>query len=306
MQTTMPTILATTSSFGRACPEAVELLRAAGFSLAVNQHGRKLTGAELVELLARHRPVGLLAGTEPVTAEAINGAKDFLRVISRVGVGWDNVDHEAARAADIPVRRTQGVLDDAVAELALGFMLDALRHISRHDRELRQGAWTKRLGGLLRGRTVGIVGFGAIGRRVAELVGAFGARVVFTDVQQVSSPLVEQRALPDLLREADIVTLHASGSGCLLGAAELALVMPHVILVNTARGGMIDETALAAALSEGRVGCACLDVFEAEPYKGPLVEAPNTVLTAHIGSYAMEAREAMERMAVENLLEELA
>lgn len=301
----MPTILATTSSFGTACPEAATLLRAAGHELIVNPHGRKLTGAELLELLAEHLPVGLLAGTEPVTAETINAAKDFLRVISRVGVGWDNVDHDAARAAGIPVRCTEGVLDDAVAELTLGFMLDALRHISRHDRDLRQGVWKKRLGGLLRGRCVGIVGFGAIGRRVAELVITFGARVVFTDVQKTPSPLGEQRSLPDLLREADIVTLHASGSRCLLGAAKLALVKPHVIIVNTARGGMIDETALAAALNEGRVGCACLDVFGAEPYKGPLVESPNTVLTAHIGSYAVEARERMERMAVENLLAEL-
>lgn len=301
----MPTILATTSSFGSASPEAVGLLRAAGYDLVVNPHGRKLTGAELMELLALHKPVGLLAGTEPVTAEAIASASAHLRVISRVGVGWDNVDHDAAKATGIPVHRTEGVLDDAVAELTLGFMLDALRHISRHDRDLRQGLWKKRLGGLMRGRCVGIVGFGAIGRRVAELVKAFGVRVVFADVQKLSSPLGEQRDLPDLLREADIVTLHASGSGCLLGAAELALVKPNVILVNTARGGMIEEAALAAALSEGRVGCACLDVFEAEPYKGPLVEAPNTVLTAHIGSYAVEAREAMERMAVENLLAEL-
>jgi len=301
----MPIVLATTSSFGSACPEAVELLRATGYELVVNPHGRKLTGAELMALLAERRPVGLLAGTEPVTAEAIASAGGFLRVISRVGVGWDNVDHDAARRLGIPVRRTEGVLDDAVAELTLGFMLDALRHISRHDRDLRRGVWKKRLGGLLRGRLVGVVGFGAIGRRVAELARAFGARVVFSDVRPVDSPLGEQRALPDLLREADLVTLHASGSGCLLGAVELALVKPGVVLVNTARGGMIDEAALAAALAEGRVGCACLDVFGHEPYAGALAGLENCVLTAHIGSYAAEARERMERLAVLNLLEEL-
>jgi D-3-phosphoglycerate dehydrogenase len=301
----MPTVLATTSSFGSACPDAAGMLHAAGFELVVNPLGRKLTAAELVDLLARHRPVGLLAGTEPVTGKAIHGAREFLRVISRVGVGWDNVDHGAAREAGIPVRRTEGVLDDAVAELTLGFMLDALRHISRHDRDLRQGVWKKRLGGLLCGRTVGIVGFGAIGRRVAELVLAFGARVLFADVQPSKSPLGEQRSLPDLLREADLVTLHASGSGCLIGQAELTLVKPRVILVNTARGGMIDEAGLAKALAEGRVGCACLDVFEEEPYAGPLAGLENCILTAHIGSYAAEARERMERMAVENLLEEL-
>jgi len=301
----MPTVLATTSSFGSACPEAKTLLCAAGLELVVNPYGRKLTHAELIELLAEHQPIGLLAGTEPVSAEAIHFAQKFLRVISRVGVGWDNVDHEAARAAGIPVLRTEGVLDDSVAELVLGFMLNALRHISRHDRDLRQGIWKKHLGGLLRGRMVGVVGFGAIGHRVAELAGAFGARIVYSDVQQVKSALGEQRTLPELLREADIVTLHASGSGCIIGPEELKLVNAHVVLVNTARGGMIDEDALAVALTEGRVGCACLDVFEQEPYAGPLTLAPNTILTTHIGSYAAEARAHMERLAVENLLASL-
>jgi D-3-phosphoglycerate dehydrogenase len=298
----MTTILATTSSFGDACSEAVDLIREAGFTLVTNPLSRKLTEAELVLLLSQHRPVGLLAGTEPITSIAINSARDFLRCISRVGVGWDNVDHEAAREANIPVFRTEGVLNDAVAELTLGFMLDALRHISRHDRDLRQGVWKKRIGGLLRARVVGIVGFGAIGQRVAELVSAFGARVIYSDTHPVASPLGEQYELLDLLRAADIVTLHASGSCCLLGRAELALLRPHTIVVNTARGGMIDETALAEALGAGRIGSVCLDVFEREPYTGPLLGMQGAVLTAHIGSYAAEARSAMELMAVQNLL----
>lgn len=298
----MPTVLATTSTFGQWQSRATALLRAAGHNLQTNPHGRRLTEDELAELLRQHRPVGLLAGTEPVTNAVLEAARGHLKVISRVGVGWDNVDREAAARLGIPVLRTEGVLSDAVAELTLGMILGALRHIPRHDRELRAGAWVKRPGGLLRGRTLGIVGFGAIGRCVAKLAAAFEPRIIYADARQISSPLGTQRALPALLAEADIVTLHASGSGRLLGPAELDLMKPGAVLVNTARGGMVDEDALAERLASEAIGCACLDVFEAEPYEGPLRQAPNAVLTPHIGSYAAEVRADMEFLAVKNLL----
>ncbi|MFH1913492.1 MAG: NAD(P)-dependent oxidoreductase [Pseudomonadota bacterium] len=304
----MRTVLATTSSFGTAAPRAVELLRDAGFAVATNPHSRKLTESELIELLAHHRPIGLLAGTEPVTGAALAAAADHLRAVARVGVGWDNVDREAAERLGIVVSRTEGVLDQAVAELTLGMILDALRHISLHDRDIRRGVWKKRLGRLLSGKTVGVVGFGAIGRRVAGLCRAFGADVVFSDITPISDITAisaegcRQVELARLLELADIITLHASGNACLLGEAELACCRPGVIVVNTARGGLVDEAALAAALARGAVGCACLDVFGQEPYSGPLGDMDHTVLTAHVGSYAAEARQAMEEAAAKNLL----
>ncbi|GAB6037200.1 phosphoglycerate dehydrogenase [Fundidesulfovibrio butyratiphilus] len=303
----MHTLLATTSSFGQEDDQPVETLRRAGFRLIVNPHGRKLTEAELAELLTLHRPVGLLAGTEPVTRAVLEKAQDHLRAVARVGVGWDNVDRAAAAELGMAVSRTEGVLDTAVAELALGFMLSALRHIARQDRDVRAGVWKKRMGGLLSGKTVGILGYGAIGSRVGGLAAAFGAKLAFCDpaVDACSDGLATSCCLDDLLRNSDILTLHASGSACLIGARELSLCKPGVIVVNTARGGLVDENALLEGLQSGRVGAACLDVFASEPYSGPLTGQENAILTPHAGSYAREARLLMERTAVDNLLADL-
>lgn len=302
----LPTVLSTVSSFGQSDPGPSRALEDAGYALVANPFGRKLTEAELVALLAEHHPVGLLAGTEPITRSALESARDHLRVVSRVGVGWDNVDHAAAAALGMAVFRTEGVLDAAVAELTLGFILAALRHIPAHDQDVRAGVWKKRMGALLEGKTVGLVGLGAIGMRVAGLVQAFGAKVLYCDLAERDACDCTSCDLGGLLSQADIVSLHASGSGCILGAAELALLRPGAIVVNTARGGLVDEEALRKALLSGRVGAACLDVFEQEPYRGPLAALPGVILTPHIGSYAREARNRMEGAAVENLLRCLA
>lgn len=135
----------------------------------------------MLELLERHRPVGLLAGTEPVTREVLTQARSYLQVISRVGAGWDNVDHEAAAELGMRVYRTVGVLTQAVAELTIGMMLAALRNILLQDRGLKEGAWHKRMGSLLQSKVVGLIGFGAIGQRVGELARAFGSEVIYCD-----------------------------------------------------------------------------------------------------------------------------
>jgi len=293
------TILATTSSFGTGTP-------ATNLRFVVNPWGRKLKEAELASLLEEHRPTGLLAGTEPITRAVLTAAKDYLRVISRVGAGWDNVDHEAAAELGMAVYRTSGVLTEAVAELTLGLMLAALRSITLQDRLLRQGTWQKRMGGLLKGKTVGIIGFGAIGQRVGELVRAFDAKMVFYDPHPVEVAWARSVSLKELLEQADIITLHASGKQKILGAEELSWIGSRgVILINTARGEMIDEEALAASLQAGQIGCACLDVFGEEPYRGSLCSMDNLILTPHIGSYAREARQLMEETAIANLMQGL-
>ncbi len=302
----MPVVLATTSSFATHCPQLVEALQSHGLELVCNPFGRKLTEPELRELLQRHCPVGLLAGTEPIGRDTLEACRDTLRVVSRVGVGWDNVDKEAAAALGIKVYRTEGVLTQAVAELTLGMILSALRQIPGHTRDICGGTWKKRMGGLLAGKTVGVVGFGAIGRRVAELVQAFGAKALFCDPVEPDACVCTACDLESIVSQADVITLHASGSCCILDAALLSRIKPGAILVNTARGGLIDEAALQEALASGRVAYACLDVFEKEPYTGPLAGLPNVVLTPHIGSYALEARILMEEAAVDNLLSGLA
>jgi D-3-phosphoglycerate dehydrogenase len=290
------TILATTSSFGVGFP-------ASNLRFVVNPWGRKLTEEELLSLLQEHRPAGLLAGTEPITRAVLERAREYLRVISRVGAGWDNVDHDAAAELGIKVYRTSGILTQSVAELTIGLMLAALRSITLQDRQLRQGTWQKHMGGLLQGKTVGIIGFGAIGQRVGELVRAFGAEVIFSDPRPVAVSWARRLSLKELLERAEIISLHASGKQKILGAAEFAWIGNRgIILVNTARGDMLDEEALSACLQAGQIRCACLDVFGEEPYRGALCSLDNLILTPHIGSYAREARQLMEETAIDNLM----
>jgi D-3-phosphoglycerate dehydrogenase len=213
------------------------------------------------------------------------------------------VDHGAAQEFRIRVYRTRGVLSQAVAELTLGLMLDGLRAITCHDRGLRQGRWQKRLGRLLQGKLVGLIGFGAIGQRVGELVRAFGAGVIYHDPQAAGVSWAEPVPLARLLNQADIISLHADGKDRILGPREFqAMGRPGVLLINTARGDLVDEEALCAALQAGQLEYAGLDVFRKEPYHGPLTALDNVVLTPHIGSYALEARRLMEEAAVLNLV----
>jgi len=300
------TILTTTSSFAREFPAVLEPLENNGLTIVLNPFERKLNEEELSKLLQEYQPVGILAGTEPISRFALDKAKNYLRVISRVGVGWENVDREFAEQMGIRVYRTRGVLTQAVAELTIGLILSALRHISSSDRLIRQGRWQKTMGGLLYGKTLGIIGFGNIGQRVGELVTAFGARVVYYDPQKITVAWAHAVSLSELLTQAEIITIHASGQDKIIGREEMAKICGReIILVNTARGGLIDEAALQECLTEGRISFACLDVFEDEPYCGPLCSLDNVILSPHIGSYAKEARVLMERTAVENLLKGL-
>jgi D-3-phosphoglycerate dehydrogenase / 2-oxoglutarate reductase len=303
---TSKTILTTTSSFAKGAPERLTRLTSQGLEVVVNPWGRKLSESELVELLAKYRPVGLLAGTESITRAVLAQAKDFLRVISRVGVGWDNVDRQAAAELGIMVSRTAGVMTVAVAELTLGLIFSALRFIAWHDRRIRQGVWQKPMGSLLQGKLVGIIGFGAIGQGVGQLLKALGAEVIYYDPQGGKVEWAQAVSLPELLDRADIITVHASGKQQILGRAEIeAIAKPGVILVNTARGELVDEVALCEVLRDGRLAHACLDVFQQEPYCGPLCALENVTLTAHVGSYAWESRQLMEDAAVANLLKGL-
>lgn len=302
----MNTILATTSSFGKGFPQVLKALQEKSFNIVVNPYGRKLTEEELRTLLQEHKPVGLLAGTELISRSTLEGAKEHLRVISRVGVGWDNVDRDAAESLGIKVYRTVGVLDQSVAELTIGLILAALRNILLQDKEIRAGIWKKRMGGLLQGKVLGVIGYGAIGQKVGELANAFGAKILYSDMCPKDNACATCVGKEEVLQKADIITIHADGTECILGQHELEKCKPGVILVNTARGGMVDEKALCKVLTSGQVACACLDVFDQEPYFGPLTGFENVILTPHIGSYAKEARIRMEEMAVENLLKGLA
>jgi len=240
-----------------------------------------------------------------VTAELLAEAGD-LEVIGRAGVGVDNIDMPAATRRGIAVLNAPGGNTYSTAELAFALILAAARKIPQADAGIRQGDWPRKtLRGLeLRGRTLGVVGLGRIGTEVAHRARAFGMKVIGHD-PYVTSRRAEELgvamfSLPDMLARADVVTLHVpltDKNRNLIGQAELASMPEGSILVNAARGGLVDEEALAAALSSGRLAGAGLDVFAVEPPypDNPLLAAPNLVMTAHLGASTRDAQEAVSR-----------
>jgi len=238
-----------------------------------------------------------------------------LRAISSCSVGVDHIDLAAAAARRIPVGHTPGVLVETTADLAFGLLLAAARRIPEADHFVREGRWSfahrwdpeALLGRDLHGATLGIVGLGAIGRAVARRAAGFGMHILGWSRTPRPVPGVESCRFESLLAQADFVTLHLAltpETRGLISARAIAAMRPGAILVNTARGGIVDETALAAALASGRLAAAALDVFEQEPLdpRSPLLGAPNLVLTPHIGSASIATRTRMADLAVENLL----
>jgi D-3-phosphoglycerate dehydrogenase len=218
----------------------------------------------------------------------------------------DSVDLDAAADLNITVCRTPDAPARAVAELTLALILSVIRNVAAADRSIRDGAWQPRMGSLLAQKTVGLVGGGRVGERVARLVQAFGARVLVHDpALEGSTCEYELVDLPSLLGRSDIVSLHLPYSDethHMIGDAQLAAMREGSILINTSRGGLIDEDALVHVMVSGKLGGVGLDVFEHEPYEGPLTGLDTAVLTAHMGSYARETRLAMEQEALDNLL----
>lgn len=302
----MTKVLISTSTFGRVSREPLEALEKAGLSYSLNPHGRQLESAETRELLAGAS--GLIAGTERLDREILAGAPE-LRAIARVGVGLENVDLEAARELGIRVTNTPNPPARAVAELALGGILASLRHLGPADRSLRRGEWRKPMGRLLAGSTVGIVGAGRAGRALVALLAPFGCRILAVDLEPdpawAEANGVEHTSLEELLAASDVVSLHVpltAATRHLIDRAAIAQMKPGAVLVNCARGGLVDEAALAENLKNGKLEAAFLDVFETEPYGGELIDLPDTLLSPHIGSYAAECRLEMELEAVENLI----
>lgn len=292
-------VFISTTTFAEYSQRPLDLLKERKVDFDLNSNKRKLGEEEIRGILSTGAYSGLIAGTEPLTQKVLESAKN-LKVISRVGVGMDNVDLEAAKRLKIKVFNTPDVLTDAVAELTLGLMLCCLRKISLQDRDIRNGVWKKQMGQLLKGKTVGLIGFGRIGQRVGQLVNAFGARIIFYDIKNEKSATLEE-----LIRSVDIISIHAGSKDSLIGEKEIELMKQGVILVNTSRGAAINEKDLLEGLKSGKVSAAGLDVFESEPYSGQLKNLDNVVMTAHTGSYAKESRQAMEVEAVENLLKGL-
>lgn len=295
----------------RIYPEAVDFIRrrcevdyeAADEGLSAEQLRDRIRGKQAV--------VSQL--TDKFTPEVIAGLEG-IRIISNVAVGYDNVNVPAATEAGILVSNTPDVLTETTADLAFALMLAAARRIVEGHQFVHSGEWTKWSIDLLVGRdlhhaTLGVVGLGRIGQSVARRAKGFSMRIIYHDAVPASAEVASELGaelvpLDQLLAESDFVSIHVpltDATRHLIGERELELMKPTAILVNTARGPVVDESALASALHAGRIGGAGLDVFEREPQVHPdLLNLPQAVLAPHIGSASVATRTRMSMMAVEN------
>ncbi len=287
------------------------MLESAGCQVKLHYfEGTKPTKEEMIDLL--QGVVAVIAGSEPLTRRVLEAARD-LKIIARTGIGTDNVDLEAARAQGIRVTTTPGLNSKAVADLAVGLVLALARRICSSDRSLRQGAWKQTAGLDLEGKILGIVGLGSIGKQVARRAQAFDMRLVAYDTVHdegfAAAHGISFVGCDELLQMSDFVTLHlplTPETRGLIGKRELRQMKPTAYLVNTARGGIVDERALYEALSQGWIAGAGLDVFAQEPpFGSPLLELDNVVVTPHIGAWTDGAWAAMARQAATEVIRAL-
>lgn len=300
------TILISTSTFDFKNFEDSVLYLKSGFDVDLNPFKRRLSEAEILDLVSTN-VYGLIAGVEPITKLVLESAKD-LKVISRCGAGLDNIDLSAARSLNIKVLNTPIAPVQAVAELTMAHMLNLARGINRVDQQIKDGIWKPEMGFLVAGKKIGIIGFGKIGRKVAQIAIAFGSEILAYDQSDIESiPGVQQVDLKTLLKVSDVITLHLPYSPNvhhLIGAKEFKLMKQNAIVLNLSRGGLVDEEALADALNNKIISGAGIDTFESEPYRGGLQNCSNIILTAHMGSYAKESRDMQEKEAAQNLTAE--
>lgn len=299
---TRPRILLT-----RKWPSVCESRLAGDYEAVLNISDRPMAVNEIAAAMREHDAV-LCTVTDRLGPAAFDGAR--ARIVGNFGVGVDHVALDAARAAGIVVVNTPGVLTEATAEIALALILMTARRAAEGEREVRAGRWagwrpTHLLGRGLSGRTLGIAGMGRIGRATAERARAFGMEIAWWNRSDVEAPGRRAGTLRELMEVSDIVSLHLPGTGETRGLVDYELLEalgPEGILVNTARGSVVDETALVEALRRGTIAGAGLDVYAREPeIPEALLRQDNAVLLPHMGSATAETREAMGMMVADAL-----
>jgi len=300
----MAKVLITTVPFADRNRLPLELLESAGIAYTINPLGRRLKEHELADMIQDADVV--VAGTEPIT-EGVMARATRLKLISRVGIGLDSVDLLAARRRGIAVSFTPDAPAPAVAELAFGLMLSLLRSVQLANLEIHAGKWQRHMGRRLAEVTVGIIGTGRIGARVLRRIPAFGTpRVLVNDLKPdlklVPELKLEWVSKDDIYRNADLISLHlplTAYTRNMIRREQLLLMKPDVLLINTSRGGIINERDLAEVMHAGHIAGAAIDVFEQEPYTGELAGIERCLLTAHMGSMSVDCRARMEIEATE-------
>lgn len=298
-----PKIFISTVPFGEASSLPCDLLKQQGFDFQINPLGRRLQECELIEMLSGCSV--LLAGTEKIGRAVFASCPD-LRLISRVGIGLDNVNLNAARDHGVKVAYTPDAPSQAVSELAIGLIFSLLRNIVKNHMEMGVGRWTRDLGWTLADRKIGVVGYGRIGRRVTQALLACGAREVYVADRKEffeDDSRIKFIPLQLLFKTCNLISLHVP-----LDTETFNLINPETVnkmpkgtvIVNTSRGGIVNEEAVVEALGTGQLAGVALDVFRDEPdIPEILYSADNLIMTSHIGSMARSARIAMQTQAVE-------
>lgn len=298
-------ILIGPSSFGKTNNKPILELRKKGFEVVNNPFGRKFTKKETVELLEEN-VVGLIAGLETLDSDVLSGSK--LKVISRVGSGISNVDLDSLKKNNIKLHSIPEGPVNSVAELTVGMIISLLKKTYEMNETMHQLAWKRVIGNEVKGKNILIIGYGRIGKKVANILSSFEANILLVDpyinIDDVPKNF-KLFTLEEAIPIADLITIHVNSEQCIIGKNEFAQMKKGSIICNASRGGVVSETSLVKALKEGIISSAWIDAFVNEPYQGEMSEYKEIILTPHIASYTIECRESMEKIAVENLLNEL-
>jgi len=296
----MPKALITTVPFADKNRQPLDSLEQAGIDYVINPLGRKLKEDELAEMIAGFDV--LIAGTEPITEKVMANA-DRLKLISRVGIGLDSVDLAAAEQRGIQVSYTPDAPAAAVSELTIGLMLTLLRSIHLSNARMHEKGWHRFFGRRISEVTIGIIGAGRIGGGVINRLAGFGVSTILVNeikresFENTSGITLECVDKETIYRMADVISLHVpltSQTKNMIRQDQLMQMKPDALLINTARGGIVNEHDLAEVMNAGHLGGAAIDVFAHEPYSGPLAQIERCVLTAHMGSMSIDCRTRME------------
>ncbi|RXJ66841.1 3-phosphoglycerate dehydrogenase [Halarcobacter ebronensis] len=299
-------VFVSTHPFSFTSPEPMRLLRYNEFDVRLNPFEHKISTEELCKVIGDAEI--LIAGTEKITEQVFESAPN-LKLISRVGIGLDGVDFELCKKYGVKVAYTPDAPTMAVAELCVGLILDLGRQISITNKNIRSGIWKRHMGTLLNGKTVGIFGMGRIGKSLIHLLSNFNVNFLVHDI----NPDIAYGRLHnvkfgtkiDVLKYSDIISVNIplkEDTKDFITSKELDLMQTHAILINTARGGIVNEEDLYNCLKENKIAGAAVDVFEQEPYKGNLCELDNCILTCHMGASTVDSRTDMEVQAVEEAI----
>ena len=298
-------VLISTVPFARRDVTPLQILSDAGIDYVVNPLGRKFKREELYREISNYD--GLIAGTEVIDKTIIQRAQN-LKLIARVGIGLDNVDLIAARDSGVEVCYTPDAPSPAVAELTVAMMLTMLRQVHVSNQQMHSGVWHRYFGRRLSQCSVGIIGVGRIGKRVLKLLSGFDIENIYVNDIDEKVALEESDRIvftdkESIYEQADIISIHVpltEETRSMIGGREFSIMKEDAIVVNTSRGGIIDEAALFNALNANQISGAAIDVFETEPYEGNLKQLENCLLTAHMGSMSVDCRTQMEIEATED------